>query len=226
MMTKKSVNTQHRTKDSAPRALSQLLQDLLIAAPLPDVSLAWLRESLHERGLAMILLIFAMPMALPLPVPPGINVLLATPLLILTLQMALGRHTIWFPQSWLGKTISHQKFTNMIRGSLKWVKRGEMLLRPRLAFITQRPVSQIVGLAGFLMACTVTIPLPLTNTAPSFALSLIAAGTLMRDGLVILLGVLIGLGWIFLLGIAIFVAGPEAFELIKGVIRSWISNTP
>ena len=66
------------------RSLSELLEDTKSVLIGKTVSVAMLVEALHERGIAMILLIFAAPMALPLPVPPGINIMLATPLILLT----------------------------------------------------------------------------------------------------------------------------------------------
>ena len=90
--------------DNALISISEILIRLRDTLPSERISIADLLEAFHERGFGFILLIFSVPMALPIPVPPGINVLLATPLILLTAQQALGRHTIWLPEKVKNKT--------------------------------------------------------------------------------------------------------------------------
>ena len=140
------------------RSLSELLEDTKRVLTGERVSVAALVEALHERGIAMILLIFAAPMALPLPVPPGINIMLATPLILLTLQQAMGRRTVWLPQKTLRKEFDSKGFSKLIDGVVPWMKRIEILLRPRLGFLTRDTASRAFGVLGVIMALTVCIP--------------------------------------------------------------------
>jgi hypothetical protein len=159
-------------------------------------------EAFHERGFGMLLLILAAPMALPLPVPPGVNIILASPLIFLTAQQAIGRHTPWLPQFILQKQVKLSLFQKTMGGILPWIKKIEIISRARFGFITQGIFSYIIGLSGFLMALSVCVPLPLTNTVPSLGICLMAFGVFMRDGLAVLAGMLIGFSWIALLIIA------------------------
>ena len=79
-----------------PRTLSQLLDDLQNSLSGPHVSIASILEAFHERGFGFCLFLFALPAALPLPAV-GLGTILAPPLLLLSAQMILGRHTVWFP---------------------------------------------------------------------------------------------------------------------------------
>ena len=52
----------------------------------------------------------------------------------------------------------------------------------------------------------------MTNTTPGFAVALVAFGLMARDGIMMIVGMIIGISWISFL----FILGPLAFkELIK-----------
>jgi len=203
------------------RPISSILAELSASLPASRTSIAVLLESLHERGFGFILLIFALPMALPLPVPPGINILLASPLILLTAQQALGRHTIWLPEGMKRKTISSAKLSRILAGAIPWMQRIERFVRPRLGWMTQGIASNLIGLMGLLMALTITIPLPLTNTVPSLGIALMAIGIIMRDGLSVLIGAFIGMCWILILGGVITYLGVEGIDALKESIKSF-----
>lgn len=204
------------------RSLSVMLDDLKKDLKDEHVSINDLTIALHERGIAMMLLIFAAPMALPVPVPPGINIMLATPLLLLTGQQAMGIHKIWLPQKIKQKSFVRTKLEKMIDGVVPWMKKLEVLIKPRLGWITQNAPSRFFGALGFIMALTVCIPLPLTNTVPSLGIALMSAGFIMRDGLAVLIGATIGTAWVLMLTAAIIVFGAEGFDIIKETIKSLI----
>jgi len=171
-------------------------------------------EAFHERGFGMLLLILAAPMALPLPVPPGVNIILASPLLFLTAQQAFGKHTPWLPAFILKKQVKRSLFQKTMRAILPWIKRIEKISKPRFAFITRGLFSYIIGFSGFLMALSICVPLPLTNTVPSLGICLMAAGVLMRDGLAVIAGMVLGFTWITLL----LLVGEAGLRYIIGLI--------
>lgn len=204
------------------RPLSQLIDDYCHSIRKPQTSITDILEAFHERGLGMILILFATPMALPIPVPPGINVLLATPLIFLTLQQAMGAHTVWLPVKIKRKDMDSEKLKNMLQKTLPFLRKIEFLLRPRLSWITNDGASRFMGVLGFIMALTVCIPVPLTNTVPSFGIALMAMGFMTRDGLAVLSGALIGTAWVVMLAAAVLIFGPEAFDIIKEFIKSFL----
>lgn len=200
------------------RTLSDLLNDIKSQTSGSKVSLAQIIEGFHERGFGFFLFLFALPAALPIPAI-GINAIIAIPLLLLTAQQAIGRHIIWVPQKLKNKSISKERLDKTIDGAQPWVKRLEFFVKPRLSYITQGIFSNIIGVAGFLMALAVSIPIPLTNTVPSFGIALMAIGVLMRDGLAVIAGMIIGTLWIMLLVGFILTFGPEGFEMMKDFIK-------
>jgi hypothetical protein len=202
------------------RALSAVIGDFSKGLPgTGSIRIEAILEAFHERGFGIILLFFAAPMALPVPVPPGINILLATPLLLLCLQMALGRHTIWLPQSIKNRHFDQKKLKSLLEKIVPLLEKIEFFIRPRLGFITQDGPSRLFGTLGVIMALTVCIPVPLTNTVPSLGIALMAIGVSMRDGLAVFLGAVIGTLWVAMLVFAILAFGPDAYEMIRQTIK-------
>ena len=187
-------------ENQKPRFLSALLDEIKDTAnKYEQMNIAQLNEGLHERGFGILLFVFALPMALPLPVPPGINVLLASPLLLLTFQQAIGRRKTWLPDFISKREFNGAHLTKVIDAAMPWVQRLEYLLRPRLGWMTSGVMSLGIGIAGFIMALSICVPIPLTNTVPSFGIAVMAAGVLMRDGLAILFGMIVGVSWVAML---------------------------
>ncbi len=203
------------------RAISDVLIDLGQSLPLERVSIENLLEAFHERGFGFLLLIFSVPMALPIPVPPGINVLLASPLILLTAQQALGRHTIWLPESMKRRTIKSSKLQKIIHASLPWFKRLEKFVKPRLEFITRGAFSYLIGVFGLIMALSVCVPLPMTNTVPSLGIALMSVGVIMRDGLTVVAGAFIGLAWVIALCAILMFLGTEGIDFVKEMIKGY-----
>ena len=203
------------------RSLSQLLDDLQAHLNDERITLASLLEAFHERGIGFFLLLFALPAAIPLPAL-GINTIIALPLLFITAQMIMGRDTLWMPYSFQKKSVKSDTVRGFIEKAAPIARKIEVLVRPRLGFITQAGIANIVGICAFVMALSVSIPLPLTNTIPSMGLALIGIGLIMRDGLAIIGGIMVGMIWVILLvGVIVFI-GIEGIELVKDFIKSYL----
>ncbi len=187
-----------------------------------SVSIGDLVEHLHERGFGFLLLILSLPMALPLPVPPGINIIMASPLILLTAQQAVGYHQIWLPKWIMNKNIKREKMSLIIQKSIPWFEKLDIIIKPRMEFLTRGISSNIIGILGLIMALTICVPLPLTNTIPSFGIALMAIGLINRDGFAVVAGAVIGITWVCLLSAAILFLGTEGIDIIKETIKGYI----
>lgn len=197
------------------RKLSEDLKDFRHNIVGETVTIDELIYLMEERGIAMLLFMLALPMGLPIPVPPGVNVALAMPLILLTAQQAIGVDKVWLPRKMREREVSRKRVEAFFDKILPWIERIEYFMRPRLKFLTLSLVKRVLGVCGFVMALTICIPLPMTNSAPSFGIACMSMGLLMRDGLAVLAGVCVGLGWIALL---IFV-GEAGIDFLIGVIK-------
>ena len=202
------------------RPLSQVISDMLDGITTERVSIGDILEAFHERGFGFILILLAMPM---LPVPPGLNTFFAIPMVILTTQQALGHHTVWAPQALRRKSMPTSQFKGFMLSTLPWVKRLEVLIKPRFGFITQGGFSRLIGVFGIIMALMACVPAPLTHTMPSFGIALMAAGVMMRDGLTVIAGAFIGLGWVTMLILAVVFLGHEGLDILHHTLKSFLS---
>jgi hypothetical protein len=62
------------------------------------------------------------------------------------------------------------------------------------------------------------VPLPATNTTPGIAIAVASLGLIARDGVLVLLGVILGLAWIALLVIGFAILGPSFLSVIKDAV--------
>lgn len=205
----------------SPRPISDVLIELKSILPPEKICTFDILEALHERGFGFLLFLFALPAAVPLP-GLGVNVIIALPLVFLTVQQAMGRHRIWIPDRMKYKSIDKKRFETFIDRSLPFVQKLEILVRPRLGFITQGLFSHFIGIFGLLMALSICVPLPLTNTVPAFGIALMALGVIMRDGLAVIAGAVIGTAWVVMIFFVLIFFGMEGIDLVKETIKGWI----
>jgi hypothetical protein len=192
-----------------PRHINDILADIQNGLSAHKNTLGLIMDAMHERGFGILIILFSLPMAMPLPVPPGINLLFSLPLLFLTFQQIYGAKHPYLPTTIKNKKINHEKLSAIIEKCKPWMARLSILIKPRLGFMTHGLLSHLIGVFGFIFALCICIPIPLTNTVPSFAIMIMAVGVLMRDGLAIIAGMVIGVVWIGLLA-TLGVAGFKA----------------
>ena len=200
------------------RTLSDLLEDLCCNIEKQEnFTLRFLVEALHERGFGIIMLIFAAPAALPV---PGFNTIMALPLVFLAVQQTMGRHTIWLPEKLLRKTLSREKIARVIRAIIPWLEKAEILIKPRMEWVTWNGPAHLFGFLATLMALMACLPVPLTHTVPSIGIAIISVGILMRDGLAVIAGTVLGMAWLTLLVGSVALFGPEAFDAGVNALKS------
>jgi hypothetical protein len=131
---------------------------------------------------------FALTLPVMLPLPPGVSMLIALPLLMVAPQLALGRRRLWMPKALSQRTIKRRDMVKLLHRVMPSLERFEKLSRPRLSFLTGRTGARLVGVACSLIALVLVLPIPFANLVPSIALGVFAMGLTRRDGLLILAG--------------------------------------
>lgn len=175
------------------RATSEVLEETVGNHPSDDISLGELISILQERGFGLLMMVLVLPNCVPIPVPPGVSTIFSVPLAFLAVQMVLGRHTPWLPQWLKSKTIKRATLAAMVAKLSPKLKFVEKLLRPRLSFFMTPVGERLIGLFWLLCTMSIAVPLPMTNFVPGMGILLVSLGLLNRDGLIILVGMIIGL---------------------------------
>lgn len=175
------------------RATSEVLEETVGNHQSDDISLGELISILQERGFGLLMMVLVLPNCVPIPVPPGVSTIFSIPLAFLAVQMVLGRHTPWLPKWLKSKTIKRATLAAMVAKLSPKLKFVEKLLKPRLSFFISPVGERLIGLFWLLCTMSIAVPLPMTNFVPGMGILLVSLGLLNRDGLIILVGMIIGL---------------------------------
>lgn len=167
--------------------LSVLLFRLANDTSRERISVGDLLTVLGDRAIGALMFFFAAPNILP--VPPGVSTLLGAPLLFLSAQLMLGMRP-WLPGIVTRRSLSRDDLAALVRRIVPWLAKAEKLLRPRVPVLVRPPVEYFVGLVCLVLAAILMLPIPLGNTLPALAISLLALGVLERDGVWIAIGML------------------------------------
>ncbi len=175
----------------------------------PKASLFQLIEALDERAYGMLLLLLALPCTLPfIYLLPQI---VALPMLALAAQLAIGKHTPWLPKGLGEREFQISMMHSTVDRAEKYLGWIERITHPRLTALSEGVGSRITGALLIIPCASILVPLPMTNTTPGIGVALAAIGLIERDGLLIILGLLIGLLWVF----ALVFLGAEAISFAK-----------
>lgn len=177
-----------------PPTLIETLEALAADAPEAGLSLGQLRDGLKQSAFGAMLIVLAMPVSIPFLY--GVPQVVSVPMMALAGQMVMGRKEPWLPQKMAARRLSKAALLQVAGGARKWFGWVERLARPRLRFLASKPAERVIGLLLLLFCASIMVPLPLTNTVPGIAVAIVGFGLLARDGLLIVPGLVLGVGWI------------------------------
>jgi hypothetical protein len=173
-----------------PLALSQRLAQIIEENP-ERLSFTDLAAQLHYRAWGALLLIFSSINVLPL--PPGTTFFFAMPVLLVAAQMIIGRQTPWFPARLDRRGVTRQELQRLT-GKIDWLERRvERIFKPRLSVLTGATAARLIGIACFLLALIIAIPLPLLHHAPATSIALFGLALIYRDGVLVIFAILASL---------------------------------
>jgi hypothetical protein len=180
-----------------------------------QVSLASVLDLAGERVFGFLFVLLALPSALPVPAP-GYSIPFGVLMLILAAQLIIGRQRPWFPKKWLNHEIPIKKVQGFIQAGLSWLRRIELISRPRMTMVCTSFVGRaVIGCAIALMAISMMIPIPGTNTLPAMGIFITGFGLLDDDGVISLAGLVVCLMGL-MLSTLILIFG---YEAVKGAIH-------
>lgn len=162
------------------------------------ITLNQIKKALKSKGFGVVMLLFALPIAIPLPYPPGFTTILGMPLLLFALQFFIQAESPWLP-SFIGKkSFERSKIANVLEITAPYMRKLERLTRPRLWFFEKGSLAvRISALFMILNSICVILPIFFGNAIPAFGTVLISLGLIRKDGLAIILGMFFSVvGWL------------------------------
>lgn len=197
-------------QSSDATATSQRLIQLAEDVPGETGTLGWVLEQMEERAFGLFLLVLALPCCIPFLY--GLPQVVALPLMLISAQILFGRKSPWLPERLAARTVTAEGLKTLATRAGPWLRRIEAVSRPRLTVLTRPPLDRIVGLMLVIFSASILVPLPLTNTVPGIAVVVVAMGLLQRDGILVVVGALLGTAWIA----ALILTGASLISLIMG----------
>ncbi|HQV88570.1 MAG TPA: exopolysaccharide biosynthesis protein [Nitrosomonas sp.] len=174
------------------RPTSDFLAVVVVENRNEAMTVGEIKNALHERGFGILMAIAAFPICIPLPVPPGYTTIFSIPLFIFSIQMVLGMQAPWLP-AWIEKKyVKRSSLEKLIAKANPWLKKIEERMQPRMTYISVHTWERIIGIFSFVFAVAVALPIPLVNFPPGLGILVMSLGLLNRDGVTILIGMIIG----------------------------------
>jgi len=152
------------------------------------ISVGDLLAALGDRAIGALMFFFAAPNILP--VPPGVSTLAGGSAAVSLGPAHAGHAVRGCPVSSPGARFRATTSAPLVRRIVPWLAKAEKLLKPRALVLVRPPVEYVVGLVCLVLAAILMLPIPLGNTLPALAISLLALGVLERDGVWIAIGLL------------------------------------
>jgi hypothetical protein len=144
------------------------------------------REFVGAMGLrthGIILILFALPDAVPLPLP-SLSLVLGVPLVIVAAHLVVFGEGSGLPERVLSASIRTSALRVLSRLGGPVLRALEYLTRPRLPAVLTWERS--IGLVCLYLSVLLLAPLPFVNFAPGVCLVGLALGMVQRDGLLVL----------------------------------------
>ena len=174
-----------------------------------------MNQTFGEKSFAIIFLVLMSIPALPIPTG-GITHVFEVIVVIIALQMLVGRRTFWLPRFAMDKklplSIVEKGLPFLIR-KIRWL---EGFSRPRLSNVLDSTISRILSAAiiiVFTMAAMLAPPFSFLDTLPALGVVIIALALILEDVILLFVGTAIGL-----IGVVVMVTlGKVVTAFVKGL---------
>jgi hypothetical protein len=153
----------------------------------------------HKSFAILFVLLLGVP-ALPLPTGGATHVFEIIAVL-LAAELIAGRDEVWLPRRWRDIELAGARQQRFIAALLKMIRRLERVSRPRLRFLFDHRLSNVVfGLLviGGCVAAFLAPPFTGLDTLPALGVVLLSLGVLLEDFLVVALALVVGAAGVLL----------------------------
>lgn len=173
----------------------------------------------NKESSYFIIFLMAVLSLIPTPFPfPIFSSVFGGVLILLSLQMLFGVNDLKLPKMIKNFSIKRTFVAIITEKSATFLRRIEILSKPRLKFYKNKYVLILINFLIFISSICITIPIPLTNTLPAIAIIIITFGLLNNDGLFVIIGIIasiVGISF-FILGL---IYGKKVIKMLTNLIK-------
>ena len=170
---------------------TQVIEDVVNNSSADRIPVRDLVRAMDSVGFGLVMLIFSFGIIIP--TPPPFPSIISIPLVVFALQMVAGYKAPKLPEKFSKLTVKRSVLAALVNKSSPYIRKVERILKPRLLFMTSSLAERIIGVFVLLFSSFVLLPIPLSNFIPGLGVLIISFGLLGEDGLIIILGIVVGL---------------------------------
>ncbi|MEK0451386.1 MAG: exopolysaccharide synthesis protein ExoD [Verrucomicrobiota bacterium] len=199
--------------------ISADLRGLLARANGGPLSLHDIEQHLKDRGYALLVLFLAAPF--PIPNIPGLSVPFGIAICFIGWAFMI-RSRPRLPDRVMKTTLEFSTLQRVVPFIANLMEKLERWTKPRQKWLATGPaMTSFIGLGilsgGFFLA--LPLPIPLTNGPPALSIIFLVVGMLCRDGVLVVVGHVLGiLSWVYL-GVWIYFG-----KILWPIINGWIDH--
>jgi len=181
--------------------LSELFSTTLDTDADGTVSLEEVLTRAGERAYGILLLLLSIACFIPV-LPPGTSGVVGALMILVALQLLLGRRQLWLPARWRRKRLAPATVQAIQTKGVALLQRIERFSYPRGQWLVRNGlVLRLVALLLIVLSLVLSSPMPFMNTLPAPPVALIAVGLMNRDGYLLAAGCLLGTAVLLVVGL-------------------------
>ena len=153
-----------------------------------------LNKVFAEKSIGIIIFVLMFLPALPLPTG-GVSHVFEIVALLLSLQLVIGRRTIWFPERWKKRRINGLGEKKTVLYMLRFLHWLEKFSRPRMARVLRSRAGLVIAgvvLSIYSLAAFLAPPFSGLDTLPAAGACLVALSLVLDDIVIFFVGVAVG----------------------------------
>lgn len=174
--------------EAASMKLSELIDRLVEDTSGEKVSLGELLDALHTRSYGPLLLAPGLLAASPIGAIPGMSILTGSIILLISLQILVGRKRPWIPKRLLEFEFDRDRLTRTREKIGPWLEWAERPVQSRWTALVEPPFTQIIAACCAVLALSF-YPLALVPAGvfmPAVTICFFALALSARDGVLTL----------------------------------------
>jgi hypothetical protein len=178
-----------------------------LAVPVRDLVTVM---GLRTHGILLVL--FALPDAIPLPLP-SVSAIIGIPLVLIAGHLMVFGEGSGLPERVLAARVPRKALRFAAHFGAPILSALEFFTRPRWHAVMAR--ERVIGLVCLFLALLLLLPIPLVNFAPALCIVVVAMGMVQRDGILVMLGLALTAA----LAISLFIVADWLVATIRAVFQ-------
>lgn len=166
-------------------SISYLLQRLVKTHKEGLLTYKTLVKAMGEQAYGLIIILFALPSALPISALPGVSFIFSLPIIFIAVHIIMARPSLWLPVVLARQRIEAEKLANIVHRTTLYLKRIELLLKPRWQFLSSPVMERIHGIILLGLGLLLMLPIPFSNFVLALLIILFGLGLSEKDGLLL-----------------------------------------